>query len=262
MRYRGRSGTGTEPSGTNGNHSEEPITTGLSETLKVKLHPAIYLAAGQAKMDPVCRAWHLLRHVDAGGTGCVAEPAFESFVRDHGLAGFSNLRRLWRQRGADLFWNIRVNRDGVKWIRYRSWARVARGLDSLADGRVSTLTQPTREPLTRLRRLAQWRALCYAPACQGKGTRRLPNPISRAVLRELSGRSTPTQIRYETEVGVRSCRNHWRCSSRPDSLVPEAMSVYSRCATMPEGSTRARMISIRCAGTLNSGCCNSSLLTR
>ena len=156
----------------------------------LKLWPEIGQAALRMRKDRAFRIWTIARSLPDAGSGRVRVQDIEdSITREelHGLSG-GTLRRLLRQ-GSGTFWAIAQDASGDKVLYLAGLGSVALAL------KVERLAHsPVLIPYRWAKSLLAFRAAIYA---SGFPTSDWSNPISRAVLEELTGKTGRTQRNYD-----------------------------------------------------------------
>jgi len=168
-----------------------PVTGGPS----VKIHPALAQRAMKLKRDREYRLWVLARSLPGAGSGRVRVADIVALIEQEDINGLSpgTLRRLLSS-GAGVFWKVCVQ-DGDKVLYLAGLAAVCGAL-----GVVKLSYLPVFLPTRWARTLGGFRAACYASAFPES---EWSNPISRAVLEKLTGKTARTQQRYDAALSAK-----------------------------------------------------------
>jgi len=173
--------------------------------LCVKSYPELNSAALKAKETRFLRLWLVLRLIDNTGQGFLLYERVEKFVLEHKVYTIRNLYKTLED-GDGLWWICYP-----KGVRYMSLRRLCVFFD------IHLSQHPALIPLSDLRKIGDFRAMCQATLYAEK-----PTTIATSTVASITGASRQTVIRRNKRARVRASEN-FMVSQRPanDAVIPE-----------------------------------------
>jgi len=167
----------------------------------IKTYPDLNMVALKQGKHKELRLWYLLHALDEKGGGRVMKDAAQKALE--GIMSYEVFRTTLLDGQGD-FWEVRRRKEskgGGELIELRGLPKVAMALE------VARLRKdPVLIPLDAFPKMDEFRAFLFGSFfthSEGKE----PNPISRETLKQLSGLSVPTQVKYDKTAGTEVTKN-------------------------------------------------------